>query len=112
MAENNAAIGDLIVEYEQNERRVATLKAKLHRFGVNLETLGKSLKDYPADVQDSDPELRIRILGETRVVSHDSISFTEIRNHLRAWKDAVADKQRLEDCLKQAGLERFIQTKR
>ena len=41
--ERNAAIGALVVEYEENERLIATLRSLFHRIGSDLELLGDAL---------------------------------------------------------------------
>ena len=57
----NAAIGALVVEYEENERRIATLKSLLYKIGTDLELLGRDLQRVPPEVKATDAEFRFRL---------------------------------------------------
>ena len=76
---------------------------------MELELLGGSLKEYLSDVQSVGSEFHIQVLGQRRTVPHEALSATSIRNLLKSWQGAIADKKRLEECLRQAGLHGLIQ---
>ena len=101
----NAAIGALVVEYEENERRIATLKSLLYKIGTDLELLGRELQRVPPEVKATDAEFRFRLHS---AVPCASVSSNDLRDHLDTWHKALANKERLEDCLRQAGLEKLI----
>ena len=106
--ERNAAIGSLVVEYEENERLIATQRAILHRVGEDLELLGDALGRLPSEVEATDSEFHVHIGNPKPPVLRTSVSFDNIRDHLDTWHKALANKERLEDCLRQAGLEKLI----
>ena len=106
--ERNAAIGSLVVEYEENERLIATQRAILHRVGEDLTHLGIALKDYRSGIEVTVSDLTATIIRDRRSVPSTSVSFDNIRDHLSTWNHAHANKERLEDCLRQAGLEKLI----
>ena len=106
--ERNAAIGSLVVEYEENERLIATQRAILHRVGEDLTHLGIALKGYRSAIEVTGSDLTATIIRDRRSVPSTSVSFDNIRDHIGAWHKALANKERLEDCLRQAGLEKLI----
>ena len=59
--ERNAAIGSLVVEYEENERLIATQRSILHRVGEDLELLGDALRRLPSEVEATDSEFHVHI---------------------------------------------------
>ena len=106
--ERNAAIGALVVEYEENERLIATLRSLFHSIGSDLELLGDALGRLPSEVEATDSEFHVHIGNPKPPVLRTSVSFDNIRDHLDTWHKALANKERLEDCLRQAGLEKLI----
>ena len=105
--ERNAAIGAL-VEYEENERLIATLRSLFHRVGEDLTHLGIALRGYQSGIEVTESDLTATIIRDRRSVPSTSVSFDNIRDHIGAWHKALANKERLEDCLRQAGLEKLI----
>ena len=75
----NAAIGALVVEYEENERRIATLKSLLYKIGTDLELLGRELQRVPTEVKATDAEFRFRLHS---AVPCASVSSNDLRDHL------------------------------
>ena len=73
--ERNAAIGALVVEYEENERLIATQRAILHRVGEDLTHLGIALKDYrssgPHHQDSGEAKIRESTAGVSRKPSSD-----------------------------------------
>lgn len=106
--ERNAAIGALVVEYEENERRIGTLSSVLHRIGEDLRHLGMSLQGDRSDIVATESSLIISVRGDRRSVPCSSVSFDGLGDHIETWHRALANRERLEDCLRQAGLEKLI----
>ena len=105
---DNAAIGALVVEYEANERRIGALSSVLHRIGEDLTHLGIALKGYRSAIEVTESDLTATIIRDRRSVPSTSVSFDNVRDHIETWHKALANKERLEDCLRQAGLEKLI----
>ena len=106
--ERNAALGALVVEYEENERRIGTLSSLLYRIGEDLTHLGIALRNYRSGIEATESELTATIIGDRRSIPSTSVSFSNIRDHIDTWHKALANKTRLEECLRQAGLEKLI----
>ena len=106
--ERNAAIGALVVEYEENERLIAMQRAILHRVGEDLTHLGIALRGYQSGIEVTESDLTATIIRDRRSVPSASVSFDNVRDHIETWHKARANKERLEDCLRQAGLEKLI----
>ncbi len=99
--ERNAAIGALVVEYEENERRIGTLSSVLHRIGEDLELLGDALGRLPSEVEATDSEFHVHIGNPKPLVLRTSVLFDDIRDHLATWNHAAhANKERLKECLR------------
>ncbi len=105
---DNAAIGALVVEYEANERRIGALSSVLHRIGEDLTHLGIALKGYRSAIEVTGSDLTATIIRDRRSVPSTSVSFDNVRDHIETWHKALANKERLEDCLRQARLEKLI----
>ena len=106
--ERNAAIGALVVEYEENERLIATQRSILHRVGEDLTHLGIALRGNQSGIEVTGSDLTATIIRDRRSVPSTSVSSNDLRDHLDTWHKALANKERLEDCLRQAGLEKLI----
>ena len=105
---DNAAIGALVVEYEANERRIGALSSVLHRIGEDLRHLGNALQGDRSDIVATESSLIISVRGDRRSVPWSSISCDDLRDHVVTWHKALANRERLEECLQQAGLEKLI----
>ena len=106
--ERNAAIGALVVEYEENERHIGTLSSVLYRIGEDLMHLSTALQNFRSGIEATEAEFRLSDRGHRRSIPRKSVSFEDIRDHVDAWRHATANKERLEECLRQAGLDHLI----
>ena len=90
MAYTNEQIGDLIMEYRDNLKTIACLSNELHKAGEKMVDIGNSLKDSPSSLKSDDIlQLGLREIG---------CMLTEL-------DAAQSTNDRLEDSLRQAGLE-------
>ncbi|MCY4652331.1 MAG: hypothetical protein OXC95_04115 [Dehalococcoidia bacterium] len=90
MAQTNEQVGNLIMEYRDNLKTIACLSNELHKAGKVLAEVGKSLMDNPLSIKSED-------------VLH--IGLEGIGEKLRELNTAKSTNDRLENCLRQAGLE-------
>ena len=108
MRNEDAAIGALVREYAENERKIAALLSQLDTIGKGLRLLGDALEQNPARIELTSQEFRFQSIGQRRVVPDTVIQAAVIREHLSELRAALGDKRRMEDRLKQANMENLI----
>ena len=94
------SIGQLTVRYHANVQKVAGLILEIKEAGRLMSDLGRALSDDPAMVTVTDAEFQstVRAHGIPR------ITLSTIAGYLEELHEALEDKKRMEECLRQSGL--------
>ena len=108
--ERQLAKARLIENYARNEERIALLRSELAGLGRDLYLLSLALMDTPLKVSAEDEDLTVSVNEgnpnrDPDIVEVDGAS---LRQKVAQLQEAMRDKERMESCLKQAGLETLI----
>ena len=108
MRSEDAAIGALVREYAENERKIAALLSHLDTIGKGLRLLGDALAHNPQQIELTSQEFRFGSLGQRRGVPDTVIQVAVIRECLSELQTSLEDKRRMESRLEQANMENLI----
>ena len=103
-----SGIGEIINDYNENLCALSVVDNSLRRFKNDLDVLQQTLDTSPSSVEVGDEELVINDSIRGRIdLSLNALS--EVSDLLRNRQFLLKIRQELEVCMRQAGLERFIQ---
>ena len=108
MRNEDAAIGALVREYAENERKIAALLSHLDAIGKGLGLLGDALTHDPERIELTGHEFRFQSLGQRRGVPDAVIEAAAIRECLFEFQASLEDKRRMESRLEQANMGNLI----
>lgn len=103
--ERNNGIGKLVRGYNDNEEALAILKDKIDNLSTFFLRLGDWLKRPDQIVAHKTGDSAIFEDGQQRT----EVNLNELVDVLNKYADALKEKEKMEDKLRQAGLERIIQ---
>lgn len=92
--DQDAAIGALVRKYQETTKTIASLRVKLDSIGDYFKAIGDQLRSCPEGVPESE------IVAEP------------IRRLIGQLKTCVEEQRRMEDYLRQAGMENLITIRR
>ena len=102
---NNEAIGTLVLNYNANEQCLAALHNSIHTIGKQVSELGRMLTEYPETIEVRKTDF-ILANGQAAVPHDVTGNLVDLLGNLG---NVIKEKERMEGCLQQAGLGRFIQ---
>ena len=108
MVDQNAEIGQLVTDYVAKKREIACVRSAINRRAQLLETLAVALRRDSSDVEAADEEFRLPRGSETAAVRYEDMEPLGIRDNLRELHNALGERQRLENILREAGLRELI----
>ena len=109
-AERQIAKARLIENYAKNEEVIALIRSELADVGRRLYPLSIALIDTPLRVSPETDDLTVSVDDGNANRPADKVKVDGASLHQRVTRlqDAMRDKERMESCLKQAGLETLI----
>ena len=102
---DDAAVGCLVRKYDANEERLGGLQQSFERVVQQIACLSQMVAKQGASIEVTDKEFRSGFGNTT--VPRDVLE--TLAQCLQALQAAKNEKQRMETCLQQASLGRFIQ---
>ena len=109
MSNQDATIGKAVREYEHIRREIACIRARLHDRGKALTQLGQQLVDNPIGIDPGPSELRFDVgRDNVAVVADDMLDVLAVRGDIAMLRESVRERGRIEDCLRQLGLQQLI----
>ena len=101
----NEAVGQLIRKYDANQHHLIGLRESFDRIVSQVSHLEEMVRENRTSVEVTETDFRVEF-GSGQIPRNIVDQLAECLVGLRS---ATDEKNRLEDCLRQAGLDRFIQ---
>ncbi len=111
MFDENAAISSMVRSYNESLKKRSSLLWKISEAGKQLEALGKACQEHVASIEITQQGLSVPIEDWTvdktsRLTAETNLD--DLSEMLRQLSEVDAEKDRIDECLRQVGLERII----
>lgn len=110
MQDNQSAAGQLMIDYNENQNHLDALRYRIGELAENLIAVGQQVGNRASARDVVLQEATIEFTDYNRRSHSVSVhSLTELFDLLKRRQALMECKTRLEECMRQAGLDRFIQ---
>ena len=104
--QNDADIGRLAIDYSANEQKIEWLRSSIKSKGLDIQQLGSDLWQFPDEVVLKGDVLRLRHAAKEIPVG----ILARLAEAMTKFQSAVAEKERMENELRAAGLDVLIKS--
>jgi len=111
MTDQDAVLGKLVREYEENCRTIAAMRTKADSVGEWLSRLGSQIKSNPGSVSYDRGDFQFPAGAQVAVVPESIVDAEALKNLISELHSCLAKQRDMEDRLRQAGMEGVIKSR-